>query len=150
MTVRPIIIGDDAEFCRLCRCFYDSGATKRGYDRENAMRTFHQLITNHENLFGYFIIEESTGSVAGYALITSYWCNEEAGNVLILDELFVDPAFRHRGFGTRFLQWLEQEFRGLAAQVTLEVLSTNLPARELYYKEGFCEDGFVTMTKDLS
>jgi len=149
MTVREITPEDRETFCKLCEDFYNSGATKRGYDRDSALLTFNQVISKHENLFGYFIIEPDLAAIAGYALITTYWCNEEAGNVIILDEIYIDPLFRHHGFGIGFLNWLDKEFRGRAVSVTLEVLSTNLAAKELYSKEGFEEDGFVTMSKKL-
>ena len=160
MIIKTMEEGDADSFYKLCEDFYSSGATKRAYDRKSAELTFRQVISKHENLWGYFIIDVESGSYAGYALITSYWCNEEAGNVLILDELFVSPEFRHRHFGKSFwfilhykisfMIWLEQEFRGKAVALTLEVLSTNVIAKDLYLKDGFSEDGFVTMTKVIT
>lgn len=142
--------GDGESFYKLCEEFYSSGATKRNYDRKSAEQTFKQVITKHENLWGYLIIDSETEKNAGYGLITSYWCNEESGNVIILDELFISPEFRHRRFGKSFMIWLEENFRGKAVALTLEVLSTNVIAKELYIKEGFSEDGFVTMTKSIN
>lgn len=147
MIIKEMEEGDADSFYKLCEQFYSSGATKRSYDRNSAVQTFKQVITKHENLWGYFIIDSETEKNAGYALITSYWCNEESGNVIILDELFISPEFRHRRFGKSFMIWLEENFRGKAVALTLEVLSTNVIAKELYVKEGFSEDGFVTMTK---
>lgn len=147
MIIKEMEEGDGDSFYKLCEEFYSSGVTKRGYDSNSAKKTFQQVITKHENLWGYLIVDSETKKNAGYALITAYWCNEESGNVIILDELFVSPEFRHRHFGKSFMAWLEQNFRGKAVALTLEVLSTNLIAKELYIKEGFCEDGFVTMTK---
>lgn len=150
MIIKEMEEGDADSFYKLCEEFYSSGATKRSYDRKSAEQTFKQVITKHENLWGYFIIDSETDKKAGYALITSYWCNEESGNVIILDELFVSVEFRHRRFGKSFMIWLEENFRGKAVALTLEVMSTNLIAKELYIKEGFSEDGFVTMTKTIN
>jgi len=150
MIIKSMEEGDADSFYKLCEEFYSSGATKRTYNRKSAEQTFRQVISKHENLWGYFIIDVESGTYAGYALITSYWCNEESGNVLILDELFVSSDFRHRHFGKSFMMWLEDEFRGKAVALTLEVLSTNVIAKDLYVKEGFSEDGFVTMTKAIT
>ncbi len=149
MEIRNISGEDVPIFLKLCEDFYNSGATKRGFDKENAMITFNQLISKHENLWGYLIVEKQTGIYAGYALITSYWCNEEAGNVIVLDELYIDPKFRHHGYGMLFLQWLESNFKDKAVSVTLEVLSTNVVAKDLYARDGYYEDGFVNLSKRI-
>ena len=85
----------------------------------------------------------------GYALVTSYWCNEEGGNILVLDELYISPNSRHHGYGSKFLEWLEHEFKGKAVEITLEVLKTNQDARSLYKKDGLVPDGFITYTKKI-
>lgn len=149
MIVKGITVEDADDFCKLCENFYNSGATKRGYDYNSTMLTFRQIISRHENLWGYFIIDQETGSVAGYALITTYWCNEESGNVVILDELYVRPEFRHHGYGREFMTWLENEFKENAVSIELEVLSTNVVAKDLYAKSGYYEDGFVVLSKRI-
>lgn len=148
MLIKPITEKDKRVFLSLCEKFYQSGATKRAYDEALAEITFNQVISNHENLWGKFICTDD-GEVAGYALITSYWCNEEGGNVIILDEVYILPDFRHHGFGHHFMKWLETEYEGKAVSVTLEVLSTNLAAKELYATSGYYEDGFVTLSKKI-
>lgn len=149
MLVRNIVEKDAETFYSLAKSFYDSGATKREYNQESAEKTFKQVISKHENLWGYIITDLTDDVVVGYALLASYWCHEENGNVLILDELFIHPDFRHKGFGKRFLNWIEQEFHDFAVAITLDVLSTNIVAQELYNKSGFHLDSFVSLTKNL-
>ncbi|HQC55215.1 MAG TPA: GNAT family N-acetyltransferase, partial [Clostridia bacterium] len=136
MLVRQFTENDAESFYSLAKEFYSSGATKRDYDQAIAEKTFHQVTSKHENLWGYFITDLEEQVVVGYALITSYWCHEENGNVIVLDELFISPSFRHKGFGKRFLSWLETEFHDKAVAITLDVLSTNVVAKELYNKAG--------------
>lgn len=149
MEVKQISVDDKNEFLSLCKAFYESGATKRGYDEDSALVTFKQLTSNRENLWGYFIIDKVTQEKMGYALITSYWCNEEMGNVLILDELYINPAFRHQGIATQFMEWMKTYFKDKAVSATLEVLSSNITAKQLYAKEGFEYDGFEILSKKL-
>jgi len=149
MLIKEITNEDFDVFRSLCMKFYSSNATQRPYDEQSTISTFQHIIEKHENLWGFFITDSATGDYAGYSLITSYWCNEESGNVLIVDELYIDMPFRHKGFATGFLEWLVAEYRGKAVSLTLEVLANNIIAKELYAKEGFYEDGFVTLSKKL-
>lgn len=92
MHVRYFSESDKEIFLELCREFYNSHATLRPYDESVAEKTFRHVIDHHENLWGYLIYEsEESDSAAGYALLTTYWCNEEGGNVLLLDELYTVP-----------------------------------------------------------
>lgn len=140
---------DEDVFIKLCGKFYSSHSTLKPFNLKNAKATFSRVIERHENLWGYLLTDSLNGEAVGYALVTSYWCNEEGGNVLVLDELFIRPESRHHGYGSRFLKWLEENFRGKAVSVTLEVLSTNQTAESLYAKDGLSPDGFVTYTKDI-
>lgn len=137
------------EFLKLCKEFYGSYSTIKPFDENKAKNTFLRVIENHENLWGYFIIDSENGNKVGYSLVTSYWCNEEGGNVLVLDELYISPSSRHHGYGGKFMEWLENEFKGKAVSLTLEVLTTNQNAKSLYNKEGLVPDGFVTYTKNI-
>lgn len=149
MIVKSFEKGDEALFLKLCKDFYSSGSTLRGYDEVIAKTTFERVLDHHENLFGYFIIRRDSEEVIGYSLVTSYWCNEEGGTVLIVDELYVCPDVRHQGYASAFMDWLIAEYKDKAVAVTLEVLTSNQNAQALYKKEGFIPDGFLTMTRGL-
>ena len=149
MIVKEFRKSDRETFLRLCREFYSSGSTLKPFSLDTAEKTFRRVTEKHENLWGYLLTDSETGLAVGYALVTSYWCNEEGGNVLVLDELYICPESRHHGLGGRFLQFLEEKFRGKAVAITLEVLTTNQSAQSLYKKEGLSPDGFVTYTKTL-
>jgi len=149
MYVRCIEPDDKDAFLLLNEKFYDSGATNRGYNKELSEKTFEQLLKKHENLWGYLMLDKITEEVIGYALVTSYWCNEDGGNVIILDELYIDETNRHKGYAKQFMEWIEKEFREEAVSITLEVITTNIAAKLLYAKEGYYGDGFEVLTKRL-
>lgn len=148
MTVRAITSNDKEEFLKQVESFYGCHATLRDYDEELTLKTFNYLMSKPQNSWGYFIMNEI--GIVGYALVTSYWCNEEGGCVLILDELFIDSEYRHHGYGKEFLLWLEKEFKNKAVGIDLEVLSTNTEAKKLYASDGLFQDGFVTLSKRLN
>jgi GNAT superfamily N-acetyltransferase len=106
-------------------------------------------MSKHENLWGYLLTDGEDGHPVGYALLTSYWCNEDGGNVIIVDELYVNSANQHKGMGHHFLEWAENEFKDKAVSITLEVLTTNATAIALYSKLGYTPDGFEVMTKSF-
>jgi GNAT superfamily N-acetyltransferase len=140
---------DRRTFHDFCFDFYHSNATIRDYDKALTDLTFDRIIERHENLCGFFMLEKDTSEPVGYALVTSYWCNEEGGNVIVLDELYTSPNHRKRGYASMFMEWLEAYFRDTAVCITLEVLTSNVDACHLYYKEGYVPDGFTTYTKKI-
>lgn len=141
---------DDLElFKEMCEAFYSGGATARGYDEALTVKTFERVMDHHENLWGVILIDNDVQVPIGYALISSYWCNEDGGDVIILDELYINPINRNKGYATTFLNWLEEEFSDKAVAITLQVLTTNEVARKLYDKIGFMSEGFEQMIKEL-
>lgn len=150
MIVREFKDDDEDTFLQMCGEFYQANATLHKYSETTARKTFRRIIEQHENLWGFIFIDKESLNPIGYSLITSYWCNEEGGNVLIIDEIFIRSEFRHKGHACLFMKWLEEHFKDKAVSVTLEVLTNNQSAKALYEKEGFSPDGFMTYTKYLS
>lgn len=148
MKIRSIKENDRLTFKELSKEFYASGATINSYDDATNDKTFKYLTSAHHNLFGYFIVADD-GNYAGYSLLTSYWCNEEGGEIIILDELYVRKEYRQHGYAKHFINWAENHFKGRAVEMTLEVLSENERAVELYKELGFSPDGFTTMTRKI-
>lgn len=146
MEVKDFSSGDLDTFSRLCEMFYSSGATKRPFCREIAEKTFKRILDKHENLWGKLFID-SDGRAVGYALITSYWCNEDGGTVIILDEIFVDPAERNKGYGSVFMKWAEAYYKNDAVAISLYVVKDNDSAHRLYAKNGYVYGGFEQMIK---
>lgn len=149
MTIREFEKQDKDEFLQLCKEFYSSRSTIKNYCESTCLVTFERVLERHENLWGFMLFDGVTSEAIGYALTSSYWCNEEGGSVLVLDELYICPTSRHHGYGGRFLKWLEERFKGKAVSITLEVLNTNQDAKSLYARDGLVPDGFVTLTKNI-
>lgn len=150
MLVRGFTKGDKEIFIKLCEMFYTAGVTLKGFDRGRTIKTFGRVLDRHENLWGYLICDkdEEVPVPIGYALITSYWSNEEGGEVIVLDELFINPISRSKGYGKLFMAWLEDHF-SYASSLSLEVLEANTRARELYERMGFKADGYISYDKKL-
>lgn len=119
---------------RMVQGLYADDPSTEGMTVEKIHRTFGELLRQPER--GTFILFESGEAAIGYALVIHYWSNEYGGTIEVIDELFVDPAWRGRGVASAFLDCLadtSSEVKGLQ----LEVTPRNARARALYTRHGF-------------
>lgn len=84
---------------------------------------------------GQLVVFEQSGQLAGYAILIFFWSNEYSGDLIEIDELFIDTAFRGQGVGTKFFAWLREHFPKCVGW-TLQVAHTNR-ASQLYERLGF-------------
>ena len=82
-------------------------------------------------------IREENGDPAGYALLAKMYAQEAGGMAIWLDEFYLDPAFRGRGIGAAFLQWLRQEWEPQVARFRLEVVPSHDRVKAMYARAGF-------------
>ena len=74
----------------------------------------------------------------------------EAGGVMVwVEDLYIRPAYRGQGLGSRFLAWLEEQLRGDAVMLRLETEPENERAQELYYRLGYENLNYLQMIKRL-
>jgi uncharacterized protein YndB with AHSA1/START domain/GNAT superfamily N-acetyltransferase len=90
-------------------------------------------------------------SVAGYAMGTWGFSTEQGGRFLLLDELFVLPAFRGQGVAAAMLGFVEGEAgRKGASAIRIEVSLENGAARELYRAAGYLDPRRLFLAKRLA
>ena len=53
---------------------------------------------------------EQDGVPAGYALLSFTHSNESGGLVVLIEEVYVDAAFRGKKIGTKFFAWLFEAY----------------------------------------
>lgn len=87
---------------------------------------------------------------AGYIVLTLGFSFEYLGTDAFVDELYIAPEFRRRGFARRAMQFAEAEARKLGVNALhLEVDEGNEAAFELYRRCGFQDHNRFLMTKWL-
>jgi GNAT superfamily N-acetyltransferase len=89
---------------------------------------------------GVVVVYDAGRGLEGYALLASFWSNEQGGEVCVIDELYFVPGVRGRGLATGFLQALargELSWFADAVALELEVPPKNARARALYQRLGF-------------
>lgn len=148
MAFDPSLAGseDSPELLSLMRMFY----REEGYPF-NEERTRCALLALLSNpLFGAVWVFRMEGRAVGYLVVTFGYSLEFGGRDAFVDELFVEPAARGQGIGTRALEIAQEHCRrnGVAA-LHLEVEHENPKARALYERIGFKAHNRFLMTQWL-
>lgn len=130
----------------LLHRFYEEEADLPGFDREEAGKRAAKLLTLSPSPVRPLFLRDN-GNIIGYMLIVLYYSNEYNGFIAMLDEFFILPEYRGRGFGGAALKLLkdwvvERGLRGL----TLEIVGKEPPARRLYERHGFTLPDRKTMS----
>ena len=133
MNIRPMENRDKETVLNMVDAMYNSAAVDHRVASSVLERAFYDAVGANPYVKGYLI--EIDGCAAGYVyLIFTYSC-EVAGNVVMIEEFFVDKKFRGNGVGQMFLDWLFDEFPD-TKRFRLEVTEHNR-ATHLYKRNGF-------------
>lgn len=146
--MRPFVESDRETYLAMSRIFYTTGAVAHPVPDDNFHRTFDQCLTDNPYTKGFMLLHG--GAVAGFALLSFTWSNEVGGMSVLLEEAYLDPAYRGSGLGTKFLQAVEEQYRGKALRLRLEVSPGNHDAIRLYQRLGFSDLPYNQMIKDYS
>jgi GNAT superfamily N-acetyltransferase len=118
------------------------------FDRAMMRRTLTEITVNP--IRGAAAILDRGGELCGYALLISFWSNEFGGEICAIDELYVEPKYRGRGFATQFVEILASRDNALwsrrAVMIAVEAYRTNPRAKVLYERLGFKASPNHTLT----
>jgi diamine N-acetyltransferase len=117
----------------MCEFYAESG-----YEAEKgrATRAFAELIGDERA--GRVWIIETEFEVVGYVVMTLGYSMEYGGRDAFIDDLFIRPAFRGRGYGTIVLAEVRAAAVTLGVRALhLEVGRDNETAQALYRRAGF-------------
>ena len=109
-----------------------------GYEAEKgrASRAFAELLADEHA--GRVWIIQSASDVIGYVVLTLGYSMEYGGRDAFIDDLFIRPAFRARGYGTMALAEVRAAAVKLGARALhLEVGRDDERAQALYRQAGF-------------
>src|SRR5438093_13668798 len=98
---------------------------------------------------GVVLIGREKKAVVGVALAV-YSPSAELGRVLVVNDFFVDPAWRKKGVGRALTVRLLQEAKAMHVdRIDLEVLPTNADGAAFWRKVGFGWTGRTIFSKEL-
>lgn len=143
---RATLSGDAERVVSLMRDYYEEDGYP--FDARAARAAVEGLLARPE--LGQLWCVEGGGEIVGYFALTLGYSFEYRGVDAFLDELYLAPAYRRQGIGTKALACLEDRARALGVRALhLEVEKDKAPAIGLYRRWGFREHDRFLMTKRL-
>ena len=144
--IRKMLAEDKAAYLEMTDIFHNSDAVLHPIDKENYQSTFAAAVSDSTYVDG-FIIEGESG-ICGYAIVSLQYATEVGGMCAWIEELYVSPSERGKGFGNEFLQFVKKKYNGKVKRFRLEVEAENDGAVRLYKKYGFDFIPYLQMTND--
>ncbi|MCI8593510.1 MAG: GNAT family N-acetyltransferase [Lachnospiraceae bacterium] len=145
LVIRDMETRDREQVLALEDLFYHSDAVCHPVDPSVWERCFDAAIEETSTLRG--LVLEEAGQIAGYAYITTFFATEVGGLCQMIEQIYIKEGCRHKGYGSRLLAWLEQEYPAVR-RMRLEVTEENQDAVRLYKKMGYEFLGYLQMVKE--
>jgi diamine N-acetyltransferase len=149
LVIREGALQDEAELLRMMRVLAEQEPGKIKFDEPAARASFRRLLSLPAFGRTWLLFEEN--ETVGYIVLTIGFSFEFHGHDAFIDELYVDAAYRRRGFGRRAVAFVEAKAREMGVNALhLEVDRGNEPALELYRRSGYEDHDRFLMTKWLN
>jgi diamine N-acetyltransferase len=149
LMIREAALQDEAELLRMMRHLAEHPPGKIPFDEPAARATFRRFLSLPT--FGRVWLLCEGNLPVGYIVLTLGFSFEFHGHDAFIDELYIDAAFRRRGFGRQAVEFIEKKAREMGVNaIHLEVDRGNDPAFELYRRTGYQDHDRFLMTKWLN
>lgn len=135
LQIRTFLPQDKKDILALVEDFYTSPAFLHQIPVQNFAAAFDEMAADRGLYRGLAILDET--GLCGYCQLTFSMSTEAGGMVVWVEELYLTPPCRGKGYGSSVLQFIKSEYAGRAARIRLEVTAANPRARTLYEREGF-------------
>jgi ribosomal protein S18 acetylase RimI-like enzyme len=147
--IREAALQDETELLRMMRALAEQEPGRIRFDEPASRASFRQLVSLPTFGRTWLLCEEN--KPVGYIVLTIGFSFEFHGHDAFIDELYVDTAYRRRGFGRQAVAFAEEKAREMGVNaVHLEVDRGNEPALELYRRAGYEDHARFLMTKWLN
>jgi ribosomal protein S18 acetylase RimI-like enzyme len=149
LLIREATLQDEPDLLRMMRKLAEQEPGKIHFDGAAARTTFRRFLALPA--FGRVWMLREGDKTVGYIVLTIGFSFEFHGHDGFIDELYIDSAFRRRGFGRQAVAFLEEKAREMGVNaIHLEVDRGNDPAFELYRRAGYEDHDRFLMTKWLN
>jgi ribosomal protein S18 acetylase RimI-like enzyme len=148
LEFREAILSDEAELIPMMRALAKQDPEVIPFDESAARAAFHQFLSLPE--FGRIWLFYDVPALVGYIILTIGFSFEFRGHDAFIDELYIAPSHRRRGFGRQAMAFVEQKAREMGVNaIHLEVDPGNDSALELYRRTGYRNHDRFLMSKWL-
>ena len=130
----------------MVRSFYMESSYS--FEATAAFAAVDELLSHPDKGAVWVVVDD--GQAAGYCVLTYGFSIEYGGADAFVDELWISPALRGEGLGTRLLDLMEAECRARnVGALHLEVERANPGVQRMYRARGFADNDRVLITKKL-
>jgi len=147
ISYRACEMGDRRVVADMILALYQEDPSLKLITRKSIDETFESFQEHPDR--GTVMAIEHENEIIGYAILANFWSNEFGGNIVIIDELFVQKKYRGKGVATNFLKYLRDTKFGNSVALQLEVTPDNTRARKLYESLGFVAHKNIMLDLDL-
>ncbi len=147
MVIRKASESDLPQALKLVRAYHEyEDIQLSDRQRETSVRS----LINDRKLGGIWLVF-SDEIMIGYIALCFGYSIEFSGREATVDEFYIMPEYRGKGFGTKVLECIKAEARKYDLKVLhLEVARSNKKARKLYAQAGFsAREKYVLMSIPL-
>lgn len=144
--LRAFTAADREAYCQMAHDFYRCGVTDHVIPDSHITRTADAVLNGTP--FAAIYMLEADGQPVGYSLLALTWSQEGGGDTVWIEELYILPQFRGKGYGTAFFRELQETYPN-AVRFRLEVEPDNDGAKALYGRMGFEILNYGQMVLDI-
>ncbi len=148
MTIRPLLSSDYETVLNMMRLFYASNALLIHPEEGVLRRTLGDAIGENPYLQGYGF--ETEEGLAGYGMVAMSYSTEAGGLCAWIEDIYVSPPWREKGFGTVFLNFVQSRYKDRVVRIRLEAEPENERAMAVYRKAGYEILGYTQLVKEIN
>ena len=141
--IRPMTPQDAPRVLDMMRIFYASPAVLSNGSEEIFQNDVAECVSDSPYLEGH--VFEENGQLQGYAMVAKSFSTEFGKLCIWVEDLYIKEAYRGRGIGKAFLDYITQKYADCV--IRLEVEEENETAVKLYQKCGFTQLPYMEMKK---
>ena len=141
--IRKMIRDDKQSVIDMMRVFYASPAVQSNGSEEIFEADVENCVNDSPYLEGY--VFEEDGEIQGYSMLAKSFATEFGKPCIWIEDLYMKPEYRGSGIGSRFFEFLEQNYTDCIFR--LEVEEENERAIHVYEKNGFTFLPYMEMKK---
>ena len=147
MLIRTLTQKDFDCILDMMRVFYASEALLVHPEEAVLRKTLTDAITGSPYLEAFGFEEE--GVLAGYGMVATSYSTEAGGLCAWIEDIYIEPSHRGKGFGSSFLEFVWQRYRNRVVRIRLEAEPENERAMAVYRKAGFEVLGYTQLVREL-
>ena len=99
-------VSDTEEFKKMAYALYEEDSDMYGITEEKLKATIQESVLNKEHL--KIILLWLGDEIIGYCIVVTYWSNRLGGNLIHIDEIYLKPEFRNKGYAQQAIKAAEK------------------------------------------